>query len=86
MRRCAAEMKAWSEIGTRTSMAPRASIASASTTRPRASTTAGNAVVGGTQQGQSVFHRANLRLPEMLVRPGRVAEPGIVGDIHNKLG
>lgn len=46
----------------------------------------GNAIVGRAQQRQSVFHRANLSLPEMLIGTWRVAEPGIVGDVYNKPG
>ena len=45
-----------------------------------------NSVVGGPQQGQSILHGPQLRLPEMLVWAGRIAKPGIVRDIHNKPG
>ena len=54
--------------------------------RPRESTTRGNAGVGRANQRHAVFDRADLRLLEMLIGARRVAEPGIVGDIDNKIG
>ena len=44
----------------------------------------GDAVVSRTQQRQPVLHRANLRLPEVLVGARRVAKPSIVRDVHDK--
>ena len=91
----AAPLRAWAEAAAAraacepaasTSMMPCTFIASASTTRPRASTTAEIPVLAALKQRYPVFHGPNLRLPKVLIGTGRVAEPGIVGDVDNKVG
>ena len=42
-----------------------------------------NAGIGGAHQREPEFDRAQARLREMLVGPGREAEPGVVGDIQH---
>ena len=73
------------ELRRSTSRLPRTFSAKASMTRPRASTTPKSRCW---RRAARAFH-SRQREPapaEMLVRAGRVAEPGIVRDIHNKSG
>ena len=44
----------------------------------------GNAVVRSAHERQARLDGAELRLPEMLIGSGRVAEPGIVGDVDEQ--